>query len=144
MYIVYCIMQWVSWLWYCRVSSYPVSKLAGRRTGMWCTPAAEEKSWTGKSPPHGTESTQQLGQAHENRTITYKAMCTVYKQVNTREQQYLVIGEEIFERGCGWEVRQRRDDSEDKTLQVWSHKRTLVLYGSKPARKTARLGFKDS
>ncbi len=48
-------------------------------------------------------------------------------------RQYLVIGEELFKRGSGWEVSERCDDSEDKTFHILSHKWTLVLYRPKPA-----------
>lgn len=44
-----------------------------------------------------------------------------------------MIGEEIFERGRGREVRERCDDSEDETFQIGSHKGTLVVYRAEPA-----------
>lgn len=53
-------------------------------------------------------------------------------------KRYLVIGEELFEGGSGWEVSERRDDSEDKTFHIWSQKWTLVLYRPKPAAQKHR------
>lgn len=46
---------------------------------------------------------------------------------------YLMLGQEVSEMRSGREVSQWCDDSEGKTFNIWSHKRSSVLDWPKPA-----------
>lgn len=107
---------------------------------MWCTLVAEERSWTGRSPPLAATNMEdkqnitrkyRICQKCKEWTALWPFMVDVF--LWRRNLQYLVTGEELFKCGSWRQVRQRRDDSEDETFHIRSHKWALVLYRTEPA-----------